>query len=144
MLLKLSLNSHVARASAAIDPDLDRRFEAIRKPQKPAKINDPLKKVPTKMDTCASIKSPSAVVSDDLFARFAALKSSLHSEKKSSLRDDVEEEESKDEIGKLINWAIDAARLNPSLPSEDDDSDGDDDVNSEKKGQKKTIKKNKE
>ncbi|GFQ02130.1 hypothetical protein PHJA_002356900 [Phtheirospermum japonicum] len=81
MLLKLSLNSQVARssASAAIDPDLDRRFEALRKPQNPAKIDDASKKVPTKMDTCASSKAPGAMANDDLFARFTTLKISLHS-----------------------------------------------------------------
>ncbi|GFP94002.1 hypothetical protein PHJA_001544600 [Phtheirospermum japonicum] len=144
MLLKLSLNSHVARASAsaAIDPDLDRRFEALRKPQKPAKIDDPAKKLPAKTDACASSKAPGAVADDDLFARFAALKSSLHSEQKSSVRDDVEEEESEDEVEKVINWAIDAARLDPSPPSDDDasdddDSDDDDDVDIGKKGKRK-------
>ncbi|GFP79324.1 hypothetical protein PHJA_000075900, partial [Phtheirospermum japonicum] len=79
VLLKLSLNSHVARASASIDPYLNRRFEALGKPQKPSKIDDPLKKVPTKMDTGASSKAPGAVEDDDLFARSADLKISLHS-----------------------------------------------------------------
>ncbi|GFP96375.1 hypothetical protein PHJA_001781600 [Phtheirospermum japonicum] len=139
MLLKLSLNSHVARASSfsTIDPNLDRRFEALRKPPKPAKIDDPLKKVPGKTDTCASSKSPCAVEDDDLFARFAALKISLHNEQKSSLRDDFEEEESEDEVEKVINWAIDAARLDPSPPSDDDDSHDDDDVDGGKKGKRK-------
>ncbi|KAL7110956.1 hypothetical protein ACP275_05G058600 [Erythranthe tilingii] len=39
MLLKLNLNSHMARGSsaAAIDPDLDRRFLALKKTPKPTK-----------------------------------------------------------------------------------------------------------
>ncbi|KAL3635855.1 hypothetical protein CASFOL_020402 [Castilleja foliolosa] len=154
MLLKLSLNSHAARASATIDPDLDRRFEALKNPQKPAKIGDRTKKLPAKTDAGVSSKSSGDAADDDLLARFAALKSSLpsqnRSEQKSSLLDGVEEDESEDEVQKVINWAIDAARLDPSPPSDDDDDDtndeddddsddGDDsDIDNRKKGKTKT------
>ncbi|KAL3653521.1 hypothetical protein CASFOL_003202 [Castilleja foliolosa] len=124
VLLKLSPNSHATRASAAIDPDLDRRFEALKNPQKPAKIDDRTKKLPAKTDAGVSRKSSGAAADDDLLARFAALKISLpshnRSEQKSSLLDGVEEDESEDEVEKVINWAIDAARLDPSPPSDDE------------------------
>ncbi|KAI3453254.1 hypothetical protein Pfo_009917 [Paulownia fortunei] len=132
VLLKLNLNSHMARASAsaAIDPDLDRRFQALKKPQKPTKVDDSMKRVPTKMDT-GNNKVDGVVGEDDLIARFAALKNSLSSynrdENKSNFPSDasvnqqVTEGESEDEVEKVIKWAMDAARLDPSPPSDDDD-----------------------
>ncbi|KAL0372831.1 UNVERIFIED_CONTAM: hypothetical protein Scaly_0964700 [Sesamum calycinum] len=160
VLLKLNVNSHMARASAsaAIDPDLDRRFHALRKPQKPTKLDDSTKRPPTKVDTGDS-KVDGTAAEDDLFARFSALKSSLPSyninESRSNFPADVSvneqatEEESEDEVDKVIKWAIDAARLDPSTPSDDDDddendrSDEDDDVDDDdgvkngKKGKRK-------
>ncbi|KAL8535739.1 hypothetical protein ACS0TY_011393 [Phlomoides rotata] len=130
VLLKLSINSHVARATA-INPDLDRRFQALKKPQK--LDDDSTTRVPPKMDT-------GAADDDDLSARFAALKNSLPShshtrknEKKSDESEDVTEEEEDDEVEKVIKWAIDAARLDPSPPSDDDDDDSDDDDDGGKK-----------
>ncbi|KAG8382610.1 hypothetical protein BUALT_Bualt05G0095400 [Buddleja alternifolia] len=156
MLLKLSLNSHMARAtsSAAIDPDLDRRLQALRKPQKRPQIHDSLKTNPTKLDTINNNKVDGAAAGDDLFARFAALKNSIPSYSKIEDKSDAPinppevrevEEESEDEVEKVIKWAIDAARLDPSPPSdnEDDDNDGseedddDDIVDSRKKGKRK-------
>ncbi|GER48491.1 voltage-dependent L-type calcium channel subunit alpha-1C [Striga asiatica] len=112
-LLKLNLNSHMARASASavIDPDLDRRFQALKKQTK--------------------IDNPPREVDDDLFARFGALKSSLPSHNRSEIKIDFpggvsanqemreDEESEEDEVDKVIKWAIDAARLDP-----DDDDDG--------------------
>ncbi|PIN08276.1 hypothetical protein CDL12_19150 [Handroanthus impetiginosus] len=138
MILKLNLNSHMARASAsaAIDPDLDRRFQALRKPQKPTKVENSTERAPTKMDNGDS-KVDEATAADDLFARFTALKNSLPSytrnENKSNFPGDasidqlVTEEQSDDEVEKVIKWAIDAARLDPSPPSDDEDDDDDND-----------------
>lgn len=142
MLLKLSLNSHMARASAsaAIDPDLDRRFQALKKPQQPRKVDDSMKREPKKMDS-GDNKVDDVAAEDDLFARFVALKNSLpsHSRKENksnfpgdeSVNQQVTEEENEDEVEKVIKWAIDAARLDPSPPSDDDDDNdcSDDDHN---------------
>ncbi|KAL0446642.1 UNVERIFIED_CONTAM: hypothetical protein Slati_1792100 [Sesamum latifolium] len=155
VLLKLNVNSHMARASAsaAIDPDFDRRFQALRKPQKPTKLDDSTKRPHTKVETGDS--KDGAAAEDDLFARFAALKNSLPSYNKNesrsnfpadvSVNEQATEEESEDEVDKVIKWAIDAARLDPSPPSDDDDdrSDEDDDVDDDdgvkngKKGKRK-------
>ncbi|KAK6146609.1 hypothetical protein DH2020_020478 [Rehmannia glutinosa] len=122
MLLKLNLNSHMARASAsaAIDPDLDRRFQALKKPQKPAKVDDSMKKVPKRMDT-GDNKVDGAAADDDLFARFAALKNSIPSHNRNehnksdfpsegSVNQQVTEEESEDEVEKgakdVHSWFI--------------------------------------
>ncbi|KAK4423302.1 hypothetical protein Salat_1913000 [Sesamum alatum] len=150
VLLKLNVDSHMARgsASAAIDPDLDRRFQALKKkPQRPTKLDDSTKRPPTKVDTGDSKVDGAPAEDDDLFARFAALKNSLPSynknESKSNFPADEQatEEESEDEVDKVIKWAIDAARLDPSPSSDDDDrseSDDDDDgVENGKKGKKK-------
>lgn len=153
MLLKLNVNSHMARASgsAAIDSDLDRRFQALKKPQKPAKADDATIKVTTKVDTAMKKVPGAAEDDDDLFARFTALKKSLPSqnrnESKSSFANDVsvnheEEKSEEDEVEKIMKWAIDAARLDPSPPSDDDDSsDGDEDeddgVDKKKKSKRK-------
>lgn len=126
MLLKLNVNSHMARgsASAAIDPDLDRRFLALKKP---TKSDGSVKKVPKEVDSKAADASPE----DDLFTRFAALKSSIPShsgkEKSSNIPMDgsavAEEDNDEDEVEKVIKWAIDAARLDPSPPSDNEDDD---------------------
>ncbi|KAL6566268.1 hypothetical protein OROGR_001883 [Orobanche gracilis] len=135
MLLKLNVNSHMARAagSTPIDPDLNRRFEALKRPQNPSRIHDPLKKVPAKMDTNSASEVNGAAADDDLFARFTALKKSLPSHSRNrlgsnfpsdlSVNQEVKEEESEDEVEKVIKWAIDAARLDPSPSSDDDDDD---------------------
>ncbi|KAL1568738.1 hypothetical protein AAHA92_00313 [Salvia divinorum] len=122
VLLKFSVNSHTARgsAAAAIDPDLDRRFQALKKPQKlTKKRDDSLKKTPKEADAPAA--------DDDLYSRFAALKTSLPSNSSNFTRNEVveEQEDDEDEVEKLIRWATDAARLDPSPPSEDDDCEDD-------------------
>ncbi|XP_051148699.1 uncharacterized protein LOC127263631 [Andrographis paniculata] len=134
VLLKLNVNSHIARASAsaAIDPDLERRFEALKRPQKPTNVNNPAKTVSSETISGGDRFAGTAAAADDLFARFAALKSSIPSHNKREDAGDsvganreAQEEESEDEVDKVIRWAIDAARLDPSPPS-DDDNDTDD------------------
>lgn len=161
MLLKLSLNSHMAHSScqiSGIDPDLDSRFQALKNPDQSKSNSKSASK--SKLDDTASRtqKNPEKVVqnineSDDLFARFAALKSSLPSYN-TSVRDspvqqlqlmDDDGDGQEDEVEKVIKWAIDAARLDPSPSSDSDDdaaSDADEDddghgVAAGKKGKRK-------
>lgn len=133
VFLKLSLNSHMARSSSTqfIDPDLDQRFQALRSKKTPQK--NPISQ--QSLDN-----QPPSASADDLFTRFAALKSSLpaYSSSSSSAKQQqtaVEnEEDDDDEVDKVIKWAVDAARLDPSLSSGTDDdisSDEDEDENSE-------------
>ncbi|CAN4105479.1 unnamed protein product [Withania somnifera] len=114
VFLKLNLNSHMARGSfsQSIDPDLDQRFQALRSKQTPKKSQQVLdNQLPP---------------SDDLFTRFAALKSSLPVYSSSSSSSPAVENEEDDEVDKVIKWAIDAARLDPSpLSGTDDDSSSD-------------------
>ncbi|XP_057447741.1 uncharacterized protein LOC130739467 [Lotus japonicus] len=122
IMLNLSVNSHIAhhRASpSTADLDLERRFQALK-----TKTKD---------------QTPQTLVGvDDLAARLDALKAksspppSAAAVAASKLVSDYEEESEDDEevqIQKLIEWAKDAARLDPSPPSppESDNDDDDDD-----------------
>lgn len=146
LLLNLSLNSHMSRGishscTSYIDPDLDRRFQSLKSSGRP----------PT--STKNPPPQPPASDDGDLLARFAALKGdsiSLPSSSSScfqesnrlqSDRDKISSSDAvdQDEVQKLIQWAIDAARLDPSPPTDsddenhrhDDDSSNDDDSNSD-------------
>ncbi|XP_031099380.1 nucleosome assembly protein 1;2 [Ipomoea triloba] len=149
-LLRLSINSHTARGSSAqfIDADLDRRFQALKsRPKTSAVPNKPQKKpAPTASSRPDDVQGPKKVAdgdldgADDLFARFTALKSSLpsYSSSSGSVNDpgrakleSGEEEDEDDEVEKLMKWAIDAARLDPSPPSDTDDDDVHDDSDEE-------------
>lgn len=133
-----------------IDPDLDRRLEALR--SKPSK--------PSPKEAVTAVHEDI----DNLFARFAALKApskatatsnSTSAQQGGVVKDDnlgiVDDEDEEDEVSKIINWAIDAARLDPSPSSdidddadEDDDSDDDsddDDASHTADRKKKTLKK---
>ncbi|KAL8244572.1 hypothetical protein R6Q59_010830 [Mikania micrantha] len=128
LLLKLTVNSHIKSKSKfdidlvpesshsnAIDPDLDRRFQALRSKPNPK----------TNITT-----SDEDVDVDDLFARFAALKAPNTTPASNSTTEDmriVKDENEEDEVQKIINWAIDAARLDPSPSSDIDDGDDDND-----------------
>nr|XP_009602531.1 uncharacterized protein LOC104097637 [Nicotiana tomentosiformis] len=110
VFLKLSLNSHMAHGSSTqfIDPDLDQRFRALK-----SKTKNPIPQQPRSTSTASDV---------NLFPRFAALKSSLPAYSS-------ENEEDDDEVEKVIKWAIDAARLDPSPPSDtDEDENSEDDV----------------
>lgn len=118
VFLKLSLNSHMARGSSTqfIDPDLDQRFRALK-----SKTKNPIPQQPRSTSTASDV---------NLFPRFAALKSSLPAYSSSANQQAAEEnEEDDDEVEKVIKWAIDAARLDPSPPSDtDEDENSEDDV----------------
>ncbi|KAA8541445.1 hypothetical protein F0562_025408 [Nyssa sinensis] len=174
ILLKLSLNSHMSHGSAAnsyIDPDLDRRFLALKSSSSSAStkaskssILAPKSQSPAPAPEPAPRTAPISDNKDDLFAKFAALKSSLPSSSSTSLvnckrdddlhdlrpnnsnagRDQGNDDIDEDEVQKVIQWAMDAARLDPSPPSDtgddgnnDDYSDDDDDSDGEKKGRRK-------
>ncbi|GMY18592.1 46 kDa FK506-binding nuclear protein [Fagus crenata] len=130
LVLNLSINSHMSRVSPNyIDSDLDRRFQALKKSGSSV--------VPQESSNNKELK---AVMGDDLSARFAALKGSSSSSSSSSSTPGVGvvpnnilsgdgdgdgdgDEDEEDEVEKLIRWAKDAARLDPSPPSDDDDHD---------------------
>ncbi|XP_052205073.1 uncharacterized protein LOC127809934 [Diospyros lotus] len=140
LLLNLSINSHMARrggggtSSDYMDPDLDRRFNVLKLKSSPNIADD------------ASARTADA---DDLVARFAALKTSIHPSSSPSSspyydppRSPHNSGEEEDEVQKVIQWAIDAARLDPSPPTDDDDSaenisDDDDDDNGTYRHRKK-------
>ncbi|KAK3009712.1 hypothetical protein RJ639_014565 [Escallonia herrerae] len=150
VLLGLSVDSHTSRGAAAreslIDPDLDRRFQALKsKPQPQPKV----KPEPHPTSKPGPSPPPAIPEMDDLLARFAALKGTPSS---SSSNDEQvlsgDQNDDVDEVEKLMRWAMDAARLDPSPPSDDEDDDtdhtddededeDDEDVGSEKKGKRK-------
>lgn len=139
VLIKLSLNSHIAHlgTSSSIDPDLDSRFQALKARQSKSKSS---KLDASQVTIVSEKKNPEKVLrtfdeSDDLFARFAALKGSslpsLPSHPSSAAdvggRDEVRQlvnDDGEDEVEKVIKWAIDAARLDPSPPSDSDTEEG--------------------
>lgn len=133
VFLKLSLNSHMARGSSTqfIDPDLDQRFQLLRSKQTPPKKPNSQRSLHNQPPSTSLTTDES----DDLLTRFAALKSSLptYSSSISPAKQQAEavvEEDDDDEVEKVIQWAIDAARLDPS-PDDDDDEDEDNDSNTD-------------
>nr|XP_009798742.1 PREDICTED: uncharacterized protein LOC104244923 [Nicotiana sylvestris] len=126
VFLKLSLNSHMARGSSTqfIDPDLDQRFRALKSKQTP-KIKNPIPQQPCSTSTASDV---------NLFPKFAALKSSLPAYSSSANQQAAEEnEEADDEVEKVIKRAIDAARLDPSPPSDTDEDENSEDVLAKRK-----------
>ncbi|WCJ38988.1 hypothetical protein M5689_020012 [Euphorbia peplus] len=140
VLLKLSIDSHMSRVSPDyLLSDLDRRFQALKSTKQ---THSTTKQPPPSRPPEADPK-PNG---DDLLARFAALKASSSApQPQLQLHSDDDDEE--DEVEKIIRWAKDAARLDPSPPSDDDDddgdylteTDGDDDEEFKNKKQKKKL-----
>ncbi|KAG7541651.1 hypothetical protein ISN45_Aa07g017130 [Arabidopsis thaliana x Arabidopsis arenosa] len=138
MILKLSVDSHTSRSSSDyLDPDLHSRFLALKSQKKKDQQQQQHKR---RLRSPTKSKDVVEETPDDLMLRFAALKTSLPSASSSSsvsksviLQDEIGEDG--DEIGedaeveKLIQWAIDAARLDPSPPSDDDQSQSSDSDN---------------
>lgn len=137
LLLNLSLNSHMSRgishsSNSYIHPDLDHRFQSL-KTSRPTPTST--KNIPTPASS-----SPAVAADDDLLARFAALKGdSVSLPSSSSFQSNRLDERSdhgkilssdgvdEDEVQKLIQWAVDAARLDPSPPIDSDDDSFNDD-----------------
>ncbi|XP_030935094.1 nucleolin [Quercus lobata] len=138
LLLKLSLDSHMSRVSPNyIDSDLDRRFQALKKSRPSSSSVVPQSQSHKSTDNNSN--------NSDLSARFAALKAKGSSPSSSSAavgvgagpssnilyEEEEEEDDEDDEVEKLIRWAKDAARLDPSPPSDDDDDDQDEEDDDE-------------
>ncbi|KAK9148548.1 hypothetical protein Scep_007305 [Stephania cephalantha] len=132
VLLKLSVDSHSARSSD-LDQGLLRRFEALKLPSNSSKITSV--PPPSTQDNSGGGESKKTA-EVDLSARFSALRNrnsstEIDQQKSQNFKisgdddydDDYNEE---DEISKVIQWAIDEARLNPSSSVDDDDDDDDD------------------
>ncbi|KAG9131309.1 hypothetical protein Leryth_006133 [Lithospermum erythrorhizon] len=94
-------------------PDLDQRFQALKSNQNTQKHKP--------KNPSINKQSENHGGSDDLLGR-------LNTEK--SFGGEGEEEDEEDEVEKVIRWAKDAARLDPS-PSSEDDNDNDDDGDEE-------------
>ncbi|EPS72474.1 hypothetical protein M569_02287, partial [Genlisea aurea] len=112
VLLKLNVDTHMVRPSASIDPDLDRRFHALKKSQKPTSST-------ARTDDEFDNKRPSG---GDALARFAALSMGSNDSINQPETDEGSDDED-DEVERVLRWAFDAARLDPSPPDEFDDRD---------------------
>lgn len=148
MLLKLSLNSHLSRGVSLDDADIGRRFEALKMKTVitgaapgagagPAAAASSVSK--SKSNSIQVDEELKEVLGDDLSTRFATLKASIPMPSSdaavrssaSSYYEIDNDNDDEDEVEKLMRWAKDAARLDPSPPSDDDDdqdkSESDDD-----------------
>ncbi|KNA16608.1 hypothetical protein SOVF_087740 [Spinacia oleracea] len=146
-LLKMNLNSHTVHPSPSdLHPDLEQRFRDLKSGSKSkAKQESMTRKMPQPQPS----QVPKEVEEDDLLSRFAALKASLPRPSPSiscslmgaetsdklaggSLGGEANiDDDEEDEVEKVIRWAMDAARLDPSPSSDDeeieDDTKSDDD-----------------
>ncbi|XP_026380382.1 calsequestrin-1-like [Papaver somniferum] len=132
LLLKLSVNSHTTTNN--LDLDLLHRFQALKSNNKKPSS------VPSSSSKTAAADSVSSKVSLpkneglDLDTRFNALKNKSGGSATTAeigrlgfTDGDQSDGDEDDEVEKLIRWAKDAARLDPSPPSDDDDADVDQD-----------------
>lgn len=146
MLLKLSVDSHIASISSNyLDADLDRRFQALRSRHSVPRQSKSQSATPSQYQTRRNVSVDDELKSslgDDLSARFAALKASSSSSANDDNKydgvdvgpkiPDGDVDHGEDEVEKIIRWAKDAARLDPSPPSDDDDDkDSDRDTDSD-------------
>ncbi|PIA50412.1 hypothetical protein AQUCO_01300865v1 [Aquilegia coerulea] len=148
MLLKLSVGSHhISRtSSSSLDQDLIRRFEALKTPS----VSKTITNVPPMEGSSRSQLKEKKKDGDggDMFTRFSTLKNGSCSGSSDSMMESSSEmskvrsdggdgntsSNHEDEVSKVIQWAIDAARLDPSLSDDDesnDDDDNDDDSESD-------------
>ncbi|EHA8591622.1 nucleolin [Cocos nucifera] len=172
LLLKLRVDSHPisSRPSSsfdALDSDLARRFEALKSPPPPlstaAPAPPPSKPVAKGAKAAADDEEWGRILGDDLAGRFAVLKGSSSGPNPGIQQPDLmtpnvadSDDEagagggdvvSEKEVEKVMQWAMDAARLDPSKGDggEDDDNDGestddDDDEEEEDVNEKKMSK----
>nr|XP_010941076.1 doublesex and mab-3 related transcription factor 3, truncated [Elaeis guineensis] len=172
LLLKLRVDSHPisSRPSSsfdALDSDLARRFEALKSPPPPlstaAPPPQPSKPV-GKGATAPADGEWGRILGDDLAARFATLKGSSSGpnpgiQQPDLMTPDVADFDDKagagagagggdgvseKEVEKVMQWAMDAARLDPSKGDrgEDDDDDGestDDDEGEEEEEEEEDV-----
>ncbi|KAJ0988669.1 hypothetical protein J5N97_007025 [Dioscorea zingiberensis] len=126
VLLKLSVNAHTV-SDSSLDSDLARRFQALKSP--PALAPTASKAIiEGRVEPEGEEGKWRRSLGDDLSARFAALKGCSSEANKESSQSktmmeiggsDVED----DEVEKVMRWAVDAARLDPSRGDHDDDKD---------------------
>ncbi|KAK1325938.1 hypothetical protein QJS10_CPA01g00454 [Acorus calamus] len=164
LLLDISVGSHTT--SDNLGPDLSRRFHALR--STPSRST---KTLPKKDSGEKAIRrgggggvedvgmgSESSSLDAELLARFASLKGSGGASGdgggggsfdsalpgteswKVGRSDRVSEAE---EVEKVLQWAMDAARLDPSPPTDDDDDGDDDDFDDDNEDVRKKDKHNK-
>lgn len=145
MLLKLSVDSHIASISSNyLNADLDRRFQALKsRPSVPPLSSQSKSQSQSQSRPNVNVDDElKSFIGDDLSARFVALKASSSSSANDNKNNDGESvgpkipdadgDDGEDEVEKIIRWAKDAARLDPSPPSDDDkDSDRDTDSDSD-------------
>ncbi|XP_073012176.1 uncharacterized protein [Typha latifolia] len=119
LLLRLQVNSHPISSSSSfssLDPDLDRRLQALR--------SQPFKSSSPSESRKHGDEEVGRILGDDLAARFAALKASPGSDPvadRGGFCDEGGGEGSEKEVEKVLQWAMDAARLDAKSK---DSSDG--------------------
>ncbi|XP_058082815.1 uncharacterized protein LOC131230827 [Magnolia sinica] len=136
MLLNISTGSHITR-NTSLDSDLVRRLEALKTPSSSTGITrvPPMKDRERVVVVSAVVDEElQRILGEDLSARFSALKGTSSSRefqaRPKKLDDDddnvdVDDDGVSKEVDKLMQWAMDEARLNPSMSSDDDDDDDD-------------------
>lgn len=149
-LLRLNVNAHTVHGSSSdLQPDLNHRFQVLKGGSK-ATTKMGASTIWAPVPEAAKVKEDEG--EDDLFARFAALKASLSKTSSCAISSSADvntscntpgnisklpgdslgvvdniDAEDEDEVEKVIRWAMDAARLDPSPPSDEDDDTKDDD-----------------
>ncbi|XP_068326392.1 uncharacterized protein [Pyrus communis] len=136
LLLNLSVDSHMSHRRVSLDDDIQRRFHALKlkipvellpPPSPNPNLIGPIP-IPCKGMTALKSSLPTAPATPSSSCTTIATSSYGY--------DDLDDEE--DEVEKLMRWAKDAARLDPSPPSDSDDdqdkseSDSDSDGNNRK------------
>ncbi|XP_042516679.1 putative uncharacterized protein YGR160W [Macadamia integrifolia] len=158
LLLNLNLNSHLSHSSSSsspLDHDLSRRFEAL-KSSKSARVPPSQTQQQEKTSAAPKLTSDSTIITKmplpetqqkekskeeeelervigaDLSARFAALRgdSSSKTSTESQLRSKSGDTDD-DDVEKVIQWANDAARLDPSSPTDEDEDEDEDEEEEE-------------
>ncbi|KAI3931181.1 hypothetical protein MKW92_050970 [Papaver armeniacum] len=138
LLLKLSINSHTTTNN--LDLDLLHRFQALKSNNKKPSVPSSSSKTTAADSVSSKVSLPKKNEGLDLDTRFNALKNKSGGSATTAEigrlgldGDDQSDGDEDDEVEKLIRWAKDAARLDPSPPSDDDvdvdreDDDSDDD-----------------
>ncbi|KAF6170202.1 hypothetical protein GIB67_038735 [Kingdonia uniflora] len=117
VLLKLSVDSHLSRnSSSPLDKDLARRFQALKLPSAGVTKQDDDDELGANLSARLSALKASKAP-DFSYAELKLGKSGVGS---GELKGDVEDED-EDEVEKVMQWAMDAARLDPSKSDDDDD-----------------------
>ncbi|KAG0502144.1 hypothetical protein HPP92_002216 [Vanilla planifolia] len=164
LLLGLRVGSHtISSSSSSLDSDLTRRFEALKSPCVPPNR----KSTTSRSRPSESRRKPllgtyrDAIDEADLMARFAALKGPIRSDsplqpapaadlikdREDSVVDDESEDGegeggvSKKEVDQVMQWAMDSARLDPSISDEDVQEEDDDKLKSSEEEEEKEKKK---